>query len=296
MRSFKAFLIGMIVTLGCLSSAIIVLEYAFERIRFTLNGRSKSKSKQDVTTRQSLPSSSRRTYLSEEIKFDGAMGFESITMNASSSSGFQTGTGSISHSKIRLQPKVATVAQGTKPTFILHIGPYKTGTTFLQSMLCFNQKMMVPILDQDNLLYLGTCPRKPCGPSTPKPTFICHYGQCGSLFRTSNDESNSPLSQLSPDIIWFTHHALECGSNAMVIYEGLHNIPLEYLEGLHALLLPNWNVQILITYRPLYQWLLSLFNQLYKPGAYRKKEFLLWPNATNRKGILGKEIPPRLVR
>ena len=51
-----------------------------------------------------------------------------------------------------------TATTREKPLLVMHLGPNKSGTTFIQTLLSNPEPRK--ILEQDNYLYLGTCPRE----------------------------------------------------------------------------------------------------------------------------------------
>jgi len=267
----KTFLARIGFMLGCLTAVAVFRESKF------LRGGMK-----DAVEEPPGSSRSSGEALGEEV-IQTTLG-PKMGLNSSSSEHLQAQL----ESKVPIPRKEAIETRSEKPTFVMLVGPGKTGSTFLQSTLCRNRNNTVPILDQDNLMYIGTCPHRPCGGNVHVPSFICHNE--ASVFNISRAKSHHRLSRLDSDMIWFTRHAMESKSNAMIVYEGLHGAPPEIMEALVALLLPDWNVQILIAYRPLHQWLISLFNQKMKPRYFNPK-FGLWPN-TRKGNIVGVEIHP----
>jgi hypothetical protein len=170
-----------------------------------------------------------------------------------------------------------------RPIFTLHVGPPKTATTFLQCSLCANHTFTDDILSQDGIVYLGTCPFRVCGLSEVPAHMIPH--RHGSFFvdqKTwesnplgahlhhnsvpATKADNSSLPELHPTFQAAIDKAYNKHQNAVVIFEGAHKFSANHIATLaHHLTIQNdWTVQIVVTYRRLYEWLPSKYNSITK--------------------------------
>lgn len=75
----------------------------------------------------------------------------------------------------------------------------------------------------------------------------------------------------------------------MVIFEGFHILDDKQIQALASFLKSDWDVQVLITYRPLYSWLPSKYNSVTKKqGALRRD----WPSRTQVEVVTGQYSKP----
>ena len=190
--------------------------------------------------------------------------------------------------------------QVESPTFYFYVGLPKTATSFLQCTLCAHAAQTQPILQRDTMTYIGTCPFSTCGlrqmpndhhDSTPQnvgflihrfPAFFPgldplrseHLGpQLHTNATRASESQQQRLPRLAPALLQSLHAAR--GRHGLLIYEGAHVFPPEHIQAL-AQTLPQlgWHdVRILIGYRPLYEWLPSKYNSVYKHKINN-----LWPN------------------
>lgn len=151
-----------------------------------------------------------------------------------------------------------------KRTFVLHIGPPKTATSFLQRALSTPEAEKS--LADDNFVYLGTCPLSGGGSRFRPNGCILHARD--SIAPPNGSITKPPL---------FVERALDelIGKNVIFSYEGLTRLNPITVERVATFLRPHWNVQIVIGYRPFFQWVLSANNQLTKPK--RGKPEVAWP-------------------
>lgn len=177
--------------------------------------------------------------------------------------------------------------EGTKrkaqpqPTFDFYVGLPKTATTFLQCTLCANTTATQPVLARDNLVYLGTCPYKTCGLEAMPTTDNMLIHRFGAFFtnaqkaqegmgpqrhldNTTAKTTTTARDKLSPLLKRALRHAK--GKNALLIYEGAHVFPKDFIHLLATTLTHqyHWKVRILVGYRPLYEWLPSKYNSVHK--------------------------------
>eukprot|EP00978_Attheya_sp_CCMP212_P043404 scaffold282839_cov54-Attheya_sp.AAC.1 len=173
-----------------------------------------------------------------------------------------------------------------RPLFILHIGPPKTATTFLQCSLSANPRLIDGIMLKDNYIYLGTdgdgsyCKNDDSKngdrdegryiPQTISAFFLENNSESGE----DNDGDDS-LPQPNPDLVRRIDDAWNKGLNAIVVFEIFDD---EHMPAM-AKLLKNWDVKVLNAYRHIYDWLPSRYNQRKKPKDY-VHETTIWPGQT----------------
>lgn len=167
-------------------------------------------------------------------------------------------------------------------TILFHIGPPKTGSTTLQCHLGLNFATMV---EKDNFYYLGTWHAPLCGlplnytipgfESAPRPILLDCYAP--HIHKECNkDDRWREFGNLIQK-----HH--DMGHNLIVSDEMFHHhFQREDVQRLRSLLLPNWNVKILYTYRHFYSSVPSMYHQLNDPYATENAPFAvektIWPN------------------
>jgi hypothetical protein len=180
-----------------------------------------------------------------------------------------------------------------KPTFIIHLGPSKTGTTALQCALIFAfiNDQDRQYFESDKYTYIGTLPNE-CRSSVKKPDqgrFLIHNP--GQLFlnhgkrkwvnlqawRTTLDDSHiyrSEVGRLFDYTVeegkiemakeWTkkleTLHAAQ--QNGILVFEALDRCTPKHIQALAESLLPHWNVQIVANYRHMYEWLPSFYSEM----------------------------------
>jgi len=187
-------------------------------------------------------------------------------------------------------------ASTTKRRFVLHVGPPKTGTTFLQCSLCTRPDVTEPLLSSDGYVFLGTCPYRTCLLSSLPAQFWLHRRSSFVASGTSRDatinkygpiihrqypqatngtsdtaterRSRRLLSKILSDKFKRKVNEVRLTTNhsAIAIFEGCENFEDEQIEALAVWLGRDWDVKILVAYRPLLQWLPSKYNSISKPG------------------------------
>jgi len=216
-----------------------------------------------------------------------------------------------------------------KPIFVLHVGLPKTGTTFLQCFLCSNPNVTVPVLAKDNFAYVGTCPYTDCRLQEPQSDddgglepFLQHSYEDVFLrpraveedskyavgigpvphtremaYKPANNEkenyhdpsSHVKVPQLHPNFLRHLENSFD--RNALMIFEGCSMLSAKHIRALAAVLNPNWNVHVVVQYRPLYSWLPSKYMSVLKPS--RQPPFRIWPGQYDAKtNTTGTTIPP----
>jgi hypothetical protein len=124
------------------------------------------------------------------------------------------------------------VPKRSKPLLVIHTGPHKTGTSFLQSL--FGESQISKILKQDNFLYGGTCIMK----HTKHPDISpCILHQVDAFFMKNPDkhenENVTPtipslsadsypkpqLRILQPNLKLFLNKMQNTGMNGLLVFE-----------------------------------------------------------------------------
>jgi len=164
--------------------------------------------------------------------------------------------GSLQVNRVKVSPNAASDKQ--RPTFVLHIGPHKMGTTYLQCELG-----LIPqhFLEVDNYVYWGTCA---CGCSSSFQWE--HIGGWPSYFFKKGVNMAEPL-----------HSNLERfhNKNGILVLEGLARLSPEQRKAFGKGLKKQWQVKVVAGYRPFYDLILSLYNELYKP---ERPQYKAWPD------------------
>jgi len=175
-----------------------------------------------------------------------------------------------------------------RPTFVFYIGLPKTATSFLQCTLCSNTNVTAPLLLQDNYEYIGTCPHLTCNLETLPEEFLKHrwyafftphhraqeglgpslHTAAAEVASSSNssNQDRRPAVQVAEQFRRHVDAVHERGHNGILIYEGSHVFPDDHIRAMADYLNPNWNVEIVVGYRPLYEWLPSKYNSVTKLG------------------------------
>ena len=190
-----------------------------------------------------------------------------------------------------------------KPTFVFYVGLPKTATSFMQCTLCANANVTGPILLHDNYEYVGTCPFNACHMEEKEPPkeFLRHrfhafftdssraqesLGPKDHSFQQSSHRVRRPV-KLATELMEYVDAAYKRGRNALMIYEGGNIFPDDHIQVLAAYLNPKWNVEIVVGYRPLDEWLPSKFNSVYKLKLSGS-----WPGELKGNGEkIAKEVP-----
>ena len=186
----------------------------------------------------------------------------------------------------------------------------KTGTTFLQCALCAYANTTEPILLSDNWVFLGTCPyqvRLRLGSVGGRSVSFPGSGHCSPsvayLVQPLSAKSNisflhSPIQScgleehpqqflphdiraiVSRTLVVFRSFAervkalRQQNRNVLVVFEGCVNMADDQIRALASFLRKeDWDVQVLVAYRPLYEWLPSKYNSVTK----RMYRLYAWP-------------------
>lgn len=178
-----------------------------------------------------------------------------------------------------------TASSQSKPTFYFHVGLHKTGTTFLQESLCYNHPFTDPLFLRDNLVYLGTCP-KDIPDDHNRTKFVIHNAFSLFKYHIWNIQPYIPLAwngsfpeehlryPLNDDFAFVTRlqeliSTAERDNNGVVpnvlmVYEEASFFTDGMIEELKRILMPTWNVQVLVLHRDLPEWLVSVHNEIHQ--------------------------------
>ena len=178
-----------------------------------------------------------------------------------------------------LQRRTAQVLDGSnastlttgKPTFYLHVGPHKTGTTFLQYSLCEQPEQEAKFFHMDNFVYLGTCSNDHGGQYVrhgAHSVFKHHlkiqpYIQLAQDGVYTEERENYPLTDSSFFLSRIEQLRKE-KTNVLMVYEEFSSYTDRMIEQLKEFLSPTWNVKVLVVHRTFHDWLLSAHNQIHK--------------------------------
>jgi hypothetical protein len=189
--------------------------------------------------------------------------------------------------------------QRHRPKLVLHVGPPKTATTFLQCSLCSpsSETTTDAILAQDHWVYVGTCPDN-CGKASSSMRagrYLEHVHSTFFLKTPKGEDSSSNNNTISLPILGLDFlrrlaAAHETGKNALLISENLHRISDQHVAVLAEHLKLDWDVEIVVAYRHLYDWLPSKYNQMNRPSKI-KLNAAEWPGESNR-ATEGQDILP----
>ena len=176
---------------------------------------------------------------------------------------------------------------GRSNNIILHIGPPKMATTFLQCVL--SQRSMAAALRRDNYVYLGRVPGRVCsdGKSMVKSTNL-NRDMSLSIF-------NNSTKLLSSRFLSMLEGLQERGENAIVVDEYLSSVRVGGAQRkalLDYLTTHQWTVQIIVGYRPLFEYMPSQYAQM--SGGNKMRPYEPWPNEAANDGehLTGRSILP----
>ena len=190
----------------------------------------------------------------------------------------------------------STTHNTTKPTLLLHLGPPKTSTTFLQCILT----NMIDTLALDNYVYLGiqidVCKQKT--PSSQQQPLLGH-GKCYDLF-VDNVKGTTP--QFNSKFLHDLRTTHQLGKNVIIMNECFQYFTPGQTKLVIAEFATNWNVKLVVNYRRAYEFLPSYYNQGAKPKITNGNPALfLWPGQQQQKSssnddtnndIVGKHLLP----
>jgi hypothetical protein len=190
-----------------------------------------------------------------------------------------------------------------RSTLVIHVGPPKVGSTYIQCSLCGasassgrhqqhpNDRSLASFLAQDSFVFLGTCPWRVCGlASEPDWNQVVQHRFEGFMTRNlglshligpqlledptpSNTAAGAgavatnSTSTIQPDLLRRLDRLQDRGLNGLLVYEGLSVFDSLWIAQLSAYLRRmEWKVTIVVAYRPLFAWLPSKYNSVSKVG------------------------------
>lgn len=151
---------------------------------------------------------------------------------------------------------------GARPIFVIHVGPFKTGTTFLQSTLC--SKEADAVVAADHFYFIGTCMMSFVRDDKLK------FGR-QHLFDTTTNATDPVISQELRKALAQMRLNQQSG---ILVHEGLHALPPLLVETLAKELNKDWRVVVVQGYRPVAEWLVSRWNQWLRDNHYLGR----WPD------------------
>lgn len=164
-----------------------------------------------------------------------------------------------------LQQPLTLQVSTTKPRLVFHAGPRKMGTTYLQEVL--TTRAMEKLLGKDGFVFLG----RYSGWRANRPNFFrWHDGYHPFIDNTT---------AFKPEFNELRDHLRE--SSVLIVAEGTHGLTDEQFRHLSEYFHRWWHVQVILAYRPFYDWLPSNWNQLAKYSVNR----WVWPNKKGKNAI-----------
>lgn len=158
-----------------------------------------------------------------------------------------------------------------KPYFILHIGPSKTATTYIQ---CNLQKLSKGLADDDSYYFVGKkCPKSDSKMENNESDIPGHYL---ILALNENNTHNRGYEALKSRM---DYHRLK-GNNIIYSNEAFGNHLIDQNSTWDCLqsMFSGWNVRVVIGYRHYFDWIRSFYYQNNKQNAKLNKK---WPHQDN---------------
>jgi hypothetical protein len=195
------------------------------------------------------------------------------------------------HSRNKIRTTAKKQDSSNKPTFIIHLGPSKTGTTALQCALIFAflSDQDRRYFESDKYTYIGTLPQD-CSARKARGKFLRHHpGQLFfghvegkgwadlQAFRTNLHDGDIYRSEVGSLLDYTVNegqirmasewtkklHALYAAQhNGILVFEGLDRCTPKHIQVLAESLSPHWNVQIVANYRHAYELLPSIYSEI----------------------------------
>jgi len=186
-----------------------------------------------------------------------------------------------------------------EPTMILHVGPHKTGTTALQSLLydlvyetnngttLLEDNLRVPTYDELPGLFgkvvvptseniFGAGGREGVGLNLPHCSLRNYKESGGSMSK----KMCGPMRMAFPI---FVHDAYDKSQSILIVAEDFDRIDELDVHRLRYYLQPYKRIQIVVNYRRLHDWLPSWYNQIvdsymtiYAQGKQKYPNFVEW--------------------
>jgi len=146
----------------------------------------------------------------------------------------------------------------SKPILVIHTGPHKTGTSYLQSILASPSSRKA--LAKDNYLYLGTCVpgveyekivdnTDPCMP---------HYTPYSDIpFFGLNSTNSIDFKLLAPEFEFMLQKMKRERKNGLIVFEATAKFIKQLLP-----FLSDFDVRAAFTYRRIFDWMPSNYGQV----------------------------------
>jgi hypothetical protein len=156
------------------------------------------------------------------------------------------------------------------PTLLLHVGPPKTSTTYLQCILT----NMIDTLALDNYVFLGIQEDYQCQ-KTPRQTILGQQS-CYDLF------AERETAEWNPKFLDDLRKTHSQGQNAIIVNECFKFFTPAQTKLVIDEFSSNWHVKLIMNYRRAFESLPSSYNQGYKPKTMTgDSPYTLWPGETN---------------
>ena len=159
-----------------------------------------------------------------------------------------------------------------KPLFVMHVGIHKTGTTFLQGTIGSMYARKQSPWKQDNFAYLGTYLAIPASsvPAYGHRNFAATVFQPkddllhGYVYDPVYDRNITDAWKMNKNFVASIKHFSTMNTNVLFIFEPMSQFRHEQIKLLKELIEPYWDIQVIVSYRRLYEWLTSFYNQIAK--------------------------------
>jgi hypothetical protein len=156
------------------------------------------------------------------------------------------------------------------PTLLLHVGPPKTSTTYLQCILT----NMIDTLALDNYVFLGIQEDSQCQ-KKPHQAILGHQS-CYDLF------VEKEAAEWNPKFLSDLRNTRSQGKNAIIMNECFKFFTPAQTKLVIDEFSSHWNVKIIMNYRRAFESLPSSYNQGYKPKTMNgDSAYTLWPGELN---------------
>ena len=193
------------------------------------------------------------------------------------------------HSNTELTPPVSAVAvhvrsnatlplvneeddgKDSRPLIVLHIGPHKTASSTIQCEFTHHREFLYR---EASFAYIGRhyreCRRKP----SPRPRYQVYTRQLIScLDRHDADKRPCDRRKEWKDFETLLEALARANKNVIISDEAFSRLTTssETMELLKTTLSRHFRVKVVVVYRRYYEWLLSMYNEKYKPLRRRSR-------------------------
>lgn len=164
-------------------------------------------------------------------------------------------------------------SNSTRPYFILHIGPPKTATTFIQ---CGLHQLSKELADDDSYYFIGkSCPGSKSKMENNETSIPGHFLIMGLNDANTQNRGYGALKSRM-DYHRRKGNSIIYSNEAFANHIIGQNSTWECLQSM----LYGWNVRVVIGYRHYFDWIRSFYYQTNKQHAKLNKK---WPNQGNGK-------------